>query len=149
MVYYDKYAKRNQFGKFKIIAGPTLWRKSDLIKLTMEYDSPWDWEYFGSFRTWFYGKDVYCWYNQETPLFDYDVLHGGAIHRGAWVGYKMREIEKTFDIQINMEERTVIEDWMVSENQMQPLPWYKRINSIAYNRFKIIYNILLGIFLKK
>ena len=109
---YEGFALRERKGTYTFIAGPTLWRKSDLIKLTRPSDTPWTWEWYGSFRTQLYGKKIYCWKSFDNPVFDYDIAHGGAIHGGKWVGYKMRELEEKYGIIIDMSKRDVVEDWI-------------------------------------
>lgn len=144
------FIKRPKFGKFKIVAGPSMWRKSDLMKLTKRNDSPWDWEYFGSYRTYFYGQHFYCLANKEHTVFEYDIAHGGAIHRGKWVGYKMRELEKKYNFTIDYGDREIEEDWMEVSDFIQPsLPVYKRLNSIISNRLKIVTNVLYGLKLRR
>ena len=87
---FPKFIRRKKFGMFTVIAGPTLWRKKDLVNITCPKDTPWAWEYFGSIRTWFYGKKIYSWKSMGDCIFKYDLEHGGAVHRGKWVGYKTR-----------------------------------------------------------
>ena len=143
----EYFAKREKYGQFKIIAGPTMWRKKDLVALTRDIDTPWEWEYFGSYRTWFYGKEFYCWTNKEYSIFDYDVVHGGAVHRGKWVGYKVRELAEKYDFALDFGKREVEEDWMKQEKSTSKVPIIRRIDSIIKNRFKIVENILMGILL--
>lgn len=142
------FVKREKKGKYKIIAGPTIWRKSDLIRLTKKSDSPWDWEYFGSLRTWYYGKDVYCWYSKKEAIFSYDIVHGGAIHRGKWVGYKMRELCEKYNYHLNYGEREIVEDWMKDEGVCKPPKLYKRLNKAIINRLKYLENIVYGVKLR-
>ena len=144
---FPGFAKRKRFVDFKIIAGPTLWKKSELIKLTSKNDNPWEWEYFGSFRTWLYHKRIYCWKEKNNPIFDYDIEHGGAIHRGKWVGYKMEELTKKYNYDLDYGNREVEYDWMKNDLKEIPLPWHKRIRSILHNKSKKIYEIVRGAFL--
>ena len=120
------FALRERKGTYTFIAGPTLWRKSDLINLTKQKDSPWDFEWYGSFRTQLYGKKIYCWESFDNPVFDYDIAHGGAVHGGKWVGYKMRELEKKFDYELDYGDREVVEDWILDGAQKQVAPQRKR-----------------------
>lgn len=141
--------RREKYGEWTMIAGPTMWRKSDLIRLTKENDTPWGWEFFGSRRTWLYGKKIYGWKNQnESPIFDYDMLHGGAIHRGAWVGYKMEELQKKFGYKLDYGRRTVIFDWMKDSQSTNKKPVSQRIFSILRNRTKAITSIIYGFYLR-
>lgn len=145
---YTGFIARKQFGMYKIIAGPTLWRKTDLIKLTKKKDSPWEWEYFGSFRTWLYGKDVYCWKDMENPLFDYDIEHGGAVHRGKWVGYKVKQLEEKYKYKNAYGKRIIEEDWIKSDVKTSIQPIRKRIFNIIVNRTRPLGEVLFGIILR-
>ena len=140
-----KFGKRKQFGLYTIAAGPTIWRKSDLKLLTRKNDSPWEWEFFGSHRTWLYGKKIYCWNDKSKKIFDYDVEHGGAIHRGKWVGYKMDELTKKFNYDLNYGKREIEYDWMKDVESNKICPFYFRLNTIIKNRIKIISNVLYGL----
>lgn len=144
---FSGFTKRQNTGRFKIIAGPTLWRKSDLINLTRKSDNPWEWEYFGSYRTWFYGKEFYSWVDKECPVFKYDIIHGGAIHRGKWVGYKVSELARKYDFPLVFGDRKIEEDWLKAKDIYRIVPSYKRIPIIISNRLKCIMNIIYGIFL--
>ena len=142
---YPGFYKRHNSGGFTFIAGPTLWRKEDLIRLTMKSDTPWGWEFFGSRRTLLYGRDVYCWYSWENPVFDYDIEHGGAIHRGKWVGYKMRELQEKYGFKIDFGNREEVEDW-IKEGQSELIPPVcKRIPSIIYNRTRPVFDTMYGL----
>ena len=151
---YSNKAERNEFygflqrrrlSKFLINAGPALWRKSDLINLTKDTDNPWEWEYFGSFRTWFYGKKIYCWADESKKIFDYDFVHGGAVHRGKWVGYKLRELSEKYSFPLDYGDREIEEDWMKSETRNKKEAYFKRLPTIIVNRIKIVINIFAGI----
>ena len=142
---YKGFSKRRKGDLFTVVAGPTLWRKSDLLRLTKTSDNPWEWEFFGSFRTILYGKDIYGWRSKNDCIFKYDVDHGGAIHRGKWVGYKMHELEKKYDIKIDYGDREIVEDWMKMDEYTKPVPWFKRMGSIIKNRTMMITNTLYGL----
>ena len=144
----DGFSRRKKIGMFKIIAGPTLWRRDDLIRLTRGDDTPWDWEYFGSYRTIFYGKDCYCYYKKDSPIFDYDLVHGGAIHRGKWVGYKVRELERKYNFKVNYGQRKIVEDWLGDDKEKNIPVVYKRLPSVLRNQAKKVYNLLYGAYLK-
>ena len=144
---YQGFAERRRFSTFRLVACPTLWRRSDLIRVTMKNDNPWEWEYFGSFRTWFYYKKIYSWKSKEDRIFDYDIDHGGAIHRGKWVGYKLMELEKKYDFKLDYGNREVENDWMKNPAMTSVPPVYKRIGSVFRNRTKMVKEIIRGAFL--
>lgn len=140
--------KRNIKGAYTIIAGPTLWRRSELLKLTKPKDTPWGWEAFGSCRLRLYGKEVWAWKNWiNDPIFVYDIKHGGAIHRGKWVGYKMRELEEKYNFKLEYGNREIVEDWIV-EGKPNIVPRYRRIRSIIRNRATPLLEILWGLWMR-
>lgn len=137
--------RRNIKDAYTIIAGPTLWRKTELLKLTKAKDTPWEWEAFGSCRLRLYGKEVWTWKNWKSdPIFVYDIEHGGAIHRGKWVGYKMRELEEKYNYKLEYGKREIVEDW-IEEEKSDIIPRHKRIRSIIRNRTTPFFETLWGL----
>lgn len=137
--------RRNIKDAYTIIAGPTLWKKTELLKLTKVKDTPWEWEAFGSCRLRLYGKEVWTWKNWENdPIFVYDIKHGGAIHRGKWVGYKMRELEEKYNYKLEYGKREIVEDW-IEEEKSDIIPRHKRIRSIIRNRITPFFETLWGL----
>ena len=89
-----------------------------------------------------------CWKNWKTdPIFDYDIKHGGAVHRGKWVGYKVRELEKKYNYKLDYGKREVVEDWMKDEKPTL-LPKWKRIRSILKNRLTPCMEVCYGLLLR-
>lgn len=142
---YPSFVKRKQFGDYKYNASPSLWRKSALQKWTFRNDTPWHWEFFGNKRTWFSKDEFYSLRVDANPVFVYDVEHGGAIHRGKWVGYKMRELQEKYNIKIDLSQREVEEDWMI-QSQTPVKPFYMRLNSVFRNRIKYVESVIIAFF---
>ena len=144
---YKGFIPKKQFAKYKISAGPALWNKKALIKWTSQRDSPWEWEFFGSLRTWtsrdlFYGRAY-----DYDPIFVYDVYHGGAVHRGKWVGYKVRELNDRYQLGIDMNKRGVVEDWRADQKHSTVAPVSQRLRSVIHNRWKMFTSYPQGFFL--
>jgi hypothetical protein len=143
---YPGYVKRKQKAYYKFNATPTLWRKTALIKHTFKSDTPWDWEHFGNQRTWFSNDLFYCRIGTEKEPFVYDDIHGGAVHRGKWVGYKMKELIDKYGVEIDMSRRGVVEDWMKDPSSLTPKPRIFRLRSIIRNRSKAVFSVLYSFF---
>lgn len=144
---FPDFVIRKQRAYYKYDASPSLWRKSKLIKCTFKKDTPWEWEFFGNMRTWC-TKDVFYGRISTAPrVFDYDIIHGGAIHRGKWVGYKMRELKLKYSIDFDMSEREIIEDWMKEPSCTMPLPRSRRLGSIIKNRVQAVISVMYSIFI--
>lgn len=120
------FALRERKATYTFIAGPTLWRKSDLIALVRKSDSPWDFEWYGSLRTQLYGKKIYCWESFDEPIFDYDLAHGGAVHGGKWVGYKMKELEEKYHYKLEYGDREIVDDWLKEEKSERKTEHYRK-----------------------
>lgn len=138
---------RKQRAYYKYDASPSIWRKSKLIKCTFLSDTPWSWEFFGNQRTWFTKDKFYGLISSAPRIFDYDIVHGGAIHRGKWVGYKMKELQEKYGIDIDMSKRGVVDDWMKEPSCITIPPAYTRLGSIIQNRVKAVFSILYGMFI--
>ena len=144
---YPGFIKRKKFGYFKLSTIPSLWRKSELMRYTNKNDTPWDWEYFGSLRTWLNKNKTYCWKSFEDSIFKYDNEHGGAIHRGKWVGYKIEELTKKYNYKFDYGKREIEYDWIKEGSFFKVPPFYKRLKSIFRNRSKMLFEILRGLWL--
>ena len=141
---FPDYILRPQITDYKLTAGPAIWRKQLLDKWTMDDDTPWGWEFFGSKRTWFSKDKFYGRTPLAKEIFKYDIIHGGAVHRGKWVGYKMQELMQKYNIVIDMSQRPVESDYL--KEQAVIVPIYKRLPSILSNRYKTVSSIIYGVF---
>ncbi|MBR2208358.1 MAG: hypothetical protein IJ859_06060 [Synergistaceae bacterium] len=144
---YPGFVKRKRFAYFKLVAGPTLWRKSELIRYTNKNDTPWDWEFFGSLRTWLNSNKIYCWTSFTDRIFDFDGEHGGAIHRGKWVGYKIEELSKKYNFPFDYGTREVEYDWIKEGSFFNVPPFYKRLRNVIRNRSKFVFEIIRGLWI--
>ena len=117
------------------------------MRYTNKNDTPWEWEYFGSLRTWLNKNKVYCCNGLESCAFNYDSLHGGAIHRGKWVGYKIDELAKKYNFQFNYANRKIEYDWIKDGSFFKVPPFYKRLRSIIINRSKFVCEIIRGLWI--
>lgn len=109
---YPGFGLREKTDKFLLSAGPGIWRREDLIKLTKPFESPWVWEGYGSLRAAKYPKEFYCRKVDGESAFVYDVVRGGAIHRGLWVGCIVRPLLEKHNIDLDLNVRGVDEDWL-------------------------------------
>lgn len=109
---YPGFGLREKTDKFLLCAGPGIWRREDLIKLTKPFESPWIWEGYGSLRAAKYPKEFYCRKLNGETAFVYDVVRGGAIHRGLWVGCSVRPLLEKHRIELDLNIRGVDEDWL-------------------------------------
>ena len=70
---------------YKVNCQAGIWRKEMLVHLIRKHETPWEFENFGSSRARrqkqmvFYAAD-----ESSSPVFQYDWVAGGAVHRGKW-----------------------------------------------------------------
>ena len=101
------FEELKKYMDYKVNSAPAIWRKSDLIRYVGEVDSPWAWEYFGSYRSYFDGKKFYQVPTQNGDLYNYNSRLGGAIYRGKWVRDVVEEKIKKYKLSIDINERGV------------------------------------------
>ena len=140
-------AQRDKRVFYKLNASPSLYRKETLLKYTRKNDSPWDWEYFGSIRTWHSPLKFYA-LKGDGIVFDYD--YGGAIFRGKWVGPGLKDIESRFNLKIETGDREVVYDLeklpSVKLNRMPPIK--RSIPRMIRNRTKYLIEYLRSLFIR-
>lgn len=141
---FPGFIQRKKRTDYKLSAGPSIWRKSLLKKWTLDKDTPWGWEFFGSKRTWFSDDKFYCRSKLAPAIFVYDFLHGGAVHRGMWVGYKMRELKEKYKIEIDMSQRGIEDDYLSVPKEKRSI--IKRLPSIIKNKYALFSSLCYGFF---
>lgn len=124
---------------FKLNASPTIYDKRILLDYTLKTDSIWEWEYFGSIRTWNSSKHFLSKSEDTCNIFDYDIIHGGAIHRG-----KINDcvIKKISDIYPYINEINTLKLPYSTEKKEN------RFISIIKNKSKFLLNFFLSLYFK-
>lgn len=81
---YNGFHLRDDKPSFYLNCQAAIWRRNDLIKYINIYESPWQFEEFGSVRAKLYGKKFYTYALNENAIFNYefDLKKGYGIHRG-------------------------------------------------------------------
>ncbi len=143
---YPGFVIRKAKGYYKLNAGPSLWRKKTLRKWIFKNDTPWAWEAFGSKRSWFINGQFYARRCDVDLIFDYDIEHGGAVHRGKWVGSKVPELNTKYNLGIDLNLRGIEEEKDFNPFGESPKPMYKRICTIFSNRLNALFGIIYGVF---
>ena len=141
---YPGFVIRKKKAGFKFNAGPSIWRKSALKSLTFSSDTPWGWEFFGNIRTWF-SKDIIYGRAYDAPvIFKYDIIHGGAVHRGRWTATSVRAAIEKYKLDLDLSKRGVEEEKDFNPYGCVPKPIYKRLDSIVKNKYKTIESMIYG-----
>lgn len=95
------------FTEYRVNSAPAIWRKNDLIKLTHNDDTPWSWEIYGTYRSFYLKKNFLSPSSVKNNIFSYDYQNGGAIYRGKWVRSVIDEKIKKYNINLDVTKRGV------------------------------------------
>ena len=84
---FGRYVERDISAMYFLNCQSAIWRKKDLIKYLSPYESPWQFELFGSNRARLYGKKFLLQENESKPVFNYNVNwnNGYGIFRSKWL----------------------------------------------------------------
>ncbi|WP_257285963.1 hypothetical protein [Endozoicomonas sp. SESOKO1] len=115
-----EFEELTRFMDYKVNSAPAIWRKNDLIRYVGEIDSPWAWEYFGSYRSYFDGRKFYQVPTKTGDLYIYNSKLGGAIYRGKWVRDVVENKIKKYNLPIDLENRGIAN---LSELPKRSLKW--------------------------
>lgn len=116
----NRYAQLADGIDFRLNSAPALWRTSDLLEYTGDYDNPWAWEVFGSYRTFSNGKKLYCPTVTEKDIYVYNYAKGGAIYRGRWVPDVVLDKNDKYSLNIDFENRGFSSEL---EDEKRSLKW--------------------------
>lgn len=118
---YPDYQVVSTNGDYRLNSVPAVWRKDKLLEFTGKNDSPWAWEYFGSYRT--YNKDnlFYCRRKDKENIFIYNRSMGGAIYRGKWVGQVVLPLIEKYNLDLDVTIRGLADG--INEPIKRSLKW--------------------------
>ena len=94
-----------QTGDYKLNSAPALWRRSTLLNYIEDDDTPWAWEYFGSYRAYKNKQTFYCVKKEFESIYPYNYTMGGAIYRGKWVGKIVVPLIAKYNLNIDLLQR--------------------------------------------
>lgn len=103
---YSNFDRRAQKGMYRMNCQAALWRKDRLIKFIKKYESPWDWEIYGTIRSARFKDEFYAIREGlEEPL-DYNMYsQGTGICRGKWVKEVVEPLFKELDVHVDFSIR--------------------------------------------
>ena len=138
------YVIRKKRVNYKFNAGPSMWRKKVLQRLTFKNDTPWEWEFYGNRRTWYSNDNIYGRIGNAPTIFLYDMIHGGAVHRGKWTADSVRRCIEMYNLNFDLSFRGVEE-----ENDFNPAgtitkPFFRRLDSVVKNTYLNVISLLYG-----
>lgn len=106
---------------YKLNSAPALWRRDKLINFIEDNDSPWAWEYFGSYRA--YNKDsvFYSVKKEDEDIYPYNYSMGGAIYRSKWVSGVVISLVKKYKLDLDLSKRGLTDK--IGESNKRTLKW--------------------------
>lgn len=139
---YPTLVRRPFISEFKLCAGIGLWRKEKLIKYLGENETPWEWEAYGTFRTFLHPSDKFYLIksNSETPFdFGYENRKWSPICKGKWVLSECESLFKKEDIYVNYNKLGIYDETQfLIESKENPI-----IHWLRYSKFKVFIMLLL------
>lgn len=90
---------------YKLNSAPALWRKDKLINFIEDNDSPWAWEYFGSYRAYNKESVFYSVKKKDEDIYPYNYSMGGAIYRGKWVSSVVLPLVDKYKLDLDLSKR--------------------------------------------
>ncbi len=134
---YCDFELRKRNSPFRVNTQAGLWRRSEIIALIREHESPWDFEVFASIRSRLRKGKYYVAKSGEKQVFNYDWFNGGAVHRGKWTESAVKLLNK-HNINIDLEKRG-FDDLEVLKPEDIPLkPLEKNIFGRTIIRLKVL-----------
>jgi hypothetical protein len=70
---------------YKINTLPSIWKRTELIKILEDQDDPWTWEAFSMYRKSSKNIKIYSVSPKFSNIYNYSAKTGGAVYRGKWV----------------------------------------------------------------
>ena len=115
--------------EYRLNSSPAIWRRNKLIEYTGEFDNPWAWEVFGSYRTFNDGAVFYTLNDRSSDIYSYNYKKGGAIYRGRWVKEVIEDKFKKYMIDIDPNKRGYSEN---ATTEARSLIWKVKFMYLGY-----------------
>lgn len=145
---FDGFKQISARADYKLNSAPAIWRKDKLFNYTENNDTPWAWEYFGSFRTYGVSDLFYCTDKNKEDIYLYNYSMGGAIYRGKWVENVVTPLIKKYNLKININIRGIAD--ISSPKIKRSLAWKVNFFFLGFKMIKFgVFIFLFRIFNKK
>lgn len=102
---FPRFERLPQKRDYRMNCQAALWRRERLIAFLRPHESPWEFERWGSIRSQRYKDLIYTLEDNQKPVFCYDIVFGGAIHRGRWNKTVAVPIAEKYGLNIDFEVR--------------------------------------------
>lgn len=105
---YKGYVKRPMYGPYKYNFQAAVWRTEFLLKSWRNFESPWEWEMIGNFRSGSQPYDFYCIQKDDQTPMEYGFNPNGfGVFRGKWVVDSVDELFKEHGILVDYSKRGI------------------------------------------
>ena len=145
---FDKIAKR---GNYKLNLAPAVWNKEKMLSYLRNDDTPWAWEFFGSYRA-YKTKDLfYQVKNDVENIYPY-FTSGSAIFRGKWQRERVMPLVEKYNLNLDLTKRGCVP--LNPENSKRSWSWKiaffrKGFEAIGFAVIIFIFRVLKSKILKK
>lgn len=106
---------------YKLNSAPAIWRRTKLMNFIENGDSPWAWEFFGSYRA-YNEKDIfYSVKKEDENIYPYSYSMGGAIYRAKWVEKVVVPLVEKYNLNLDLTKRGLSKG--ITEDNKRTLKW--------------------------
>lgn len=108
---FERFERRPRNGEYLFNCQAALWRRERLISFLRPFESPWDWEAWGTRMRGARCRDgFYSLQDGAAPVFPYD--NGWVIFRGKWCLRAVEPLRKLYGLDIDYSGRGIYEEQM-------------------------------------
>ncbi len=128
---FPGFSKKDKVSPYKINTMGAVWKKEKLLEYSISCASPWEWEYYGTIRSFFADDEFYACSKDTTPIMNYKILSPDykklnfpqlwGIVRGKWVVESVDELFKSHGIVVDYNQRGVFDADVLKENMSSKL----------------------------
>ena len=149
---FVEYELRPNNCPYHLNAQVALWKREELIEVTRNHETPWEWEVYGSERIQKYDKKIYVLRDNISPPFSYQIkfedkneVRDGMIYQGKWDKMMVDYFSKIYDLsKIDFSIRgyyawnkdTSDKQYTLLDRVLMPNLIGRIWNKFVYNRFR-------------
>lgn len=135
---------------YKINTLPSIWKRTELIKILEAQDDPWTWEAFSMYRKNAKKIKMYSVSSFNFNIYNYSAMTGGAVYRGKWVKEVVYDKINKYNLPSNFTKREFLDKNEVSKRSLK---WklnflFKGYKIAKFNVFIFVYKSLISKFKK-
>lgn len=106
---YPLWKEQKKGQRYRINCQIAIWKKSYLKKILRKFESPWEFEKYGSLRSKKYKEKVYAWATESNYVFTYN--WGKPIIGGKWNLDEVDRLEEKLEIKFDLSGREGMRDY--------------------------------------